>query len=312
MIDRALPKISLHALACFETAARHGNFTRAAKELGVTQAAVSKQMKLLETQLNTHLFERGNRAVVLTDPGKQLFDGVSAGIKTIGEAVGEVLSANEPAELVITTTVAMASLWIMPHIADFHAEHAGINLKLIASDSALDFTQDRVDVAIRYGNGDWPHLESTFLFGVRYFPVCSPAYLRRFPMETADDLTKARLLHLEGPAARYQEWEWWFASNGIEVAKLDPELSFNNYPLLVQAALAGQGVLLAWGNVIDDLIVSGALVPIISGYTPANQSYYVVTNKRRALRKEASIFKHWLISQTANLRQDPNQQGGQR
>lgn len=301
MIERAL-NIPLHALACFEAAGRHANFTRAAKELGVTQAAVSKQMKILEAQLNIRLFLRGNRAVVLTEAGRRFFDGVSSGMKTIGEAVDEISRANEPAELVITTTVAMASLWIMPHIANFHAAHPEISIKLVASDSMLDFTEDRVDVAIRYGNGDWPHLDSTFLFSVRYFPVCSPVYLARFPMQSAGDLTKARLLHLEGPAARYQEWEWWFASNGIEVAKLDPELSFNNYPLLVQAALAGQGVLLAWGNVIDDLIDSGALVRIISGYTPANQSYYLVTSKRRALRKEASIFKQWLMSQTVNLR----------
>ncbi|MET3792928.1 LysR substrate-binding domain-containing protein [Aquamicrobium terrae] len=302
MTDRIELKPSLHALACFEAAGRHANFTRAARELGVTQAAVSKQMKILEVQLNTRLFNRGNRAVVLTESGRRLFDGVSAGMKTMGEAIDEISRANQPTELVITTTVAMASLWIMPHIADFRVEHPDIGIKLIASDTVLDFTSDRVDVALRYGNGDWPHLDSTFLFGVRYFPVCSPTYRERYPARSIDDLAKARLLHLEGPAARYQEWEWWFASNGLDVAKLDPELSFNNYPLLVQAALAGQGVLLAWGNIIDDLIASGALVPMIPGYTPANQAYYLVTNKRRALREEALLFKRWLVERTRHLR----------
>lgn len=302
MTEQSSSTIRLHALACFEAAARHANFTRAARELGVTQAAVSKQMKTLEAQLNTRLFDRGNRAVVLTEVGRKLFEEVSAGLKTINDAVEAISEAHEPPELVITTTVAMASLWMMPHVATFHAEHPEIGIKLIASDMMLDFTTDHVDVAIRYGNGDWPHLDSTFLFGVKFFPVCSPEYLQRVPMKTIEDLKTARLLHQDGPAARYQEWQWWFASNGVEVAKLDPELSFNNYPLLVQAALAGQGVLLAWGNVIDDLIDDGNLVQIISGYTPANQSYYVVTNRRRALRKEAGIFKQWLLMKTSHLR----------
>jgi LysR family glycine cleavage system transcriptional activator len=302
MTKRAPLQLPLNALACFEAAGRHANFTRAAKELKVTQAAVSKQIKLLEAQLNAQLFFRGNRAVVLTASGKRLFEGVSAGMKTIGDAVEDISRADQPAELVITTTVAMASLWLMPHIASFRAEHPDISIKLIATDALLDFNQDRVDVAIRYGHGDWPHLDCSFLFGVHFLPVCSPSYLSAFPMQSVEDIRKSRLLYLDGPAARYQEWEWWFASNGVEVDKLDAELSFNNYPLLVQAALAGQGVLLAWGNVIDEYIASGALVPIIDAKTPSNYSYYLVTNRRRTVRPEARIFKNWVMQRTTDLR----------
>lgn len=302
MTNTAPLHLPLNALACFEAAGRHANFTRAAKELNVTQAAVSKQIKTLEAQLNTQLFFRGNRAVMLTEPGKRLFEGVSAGMKTIGDAVEDISRADQPAELVITATVAMASLWLMPHIASFRAEHPDISIKLIATDALLDFNQDRVDVAIRYGHGDWPHLDCALLFGVHFLPVCSPGYLEAFPMRSVEDIRNARLLYLEGPAARYQEWEWWFACNGVEVDKLDAELSFNNYPLLVQAALAGQGVLLAWGNVIDGVIKSGALVPIIDARTPSNYSYYLVTNRRRTVRPEARIFKHWLMQRTKDLR----------
>ncbi|WP_457588820.1 LysR substrate-binding domain-containing protein [Ensifer canadensis] len=295
-------QLPLNALACFEAAGRHANFTRAAKELRVTQAAVSKQIKALEVQLNTQLFLRGNRAVALTESGKRLFEGVSAGMKTIGDAVEDISRANQPTELVITTTVAMASLWLMPHIASFRAEHPEISIKLIATDALLDFNQDRVDVAIRYGHGDWPHLDCAFLFGVHFLPVCSPSYLAAFPMHSVEDIRNSRLLYLEGPAARYQEWEWWFACNGVEVEKLDAELSFNNYPLLVQAALAGQGVLLAWGNVIDQYIEGGALVPIIDAQTPSNYSYYLVTNRRRTVRPEARIFKNWVMQRTRDMR----------
>lgn len=294
--------VQLNAFGCFEAAGRHSNFTLAARELGITQAAVSKQIKTLETQLNTRLFERGNRAVALTSEGKKLFEAVTVGLKSIGEAVDDISRAGRAAELTITTTVAMASLWLMPYIASFRAEHPGTNIKLVASDAVLDLTEDRVDVAIRYGNGDWPHLDSAFMFGVKFFPVCSPSYLATNPVRSIEDLKTARLLHLEGPAAAYSEWEWWFASNGVEPGKLDAQLSFNNYPLLVQAALSGQGIILAWGNVIDDLVDSGGLVPMIPGYTPANQSYYVVTNKRRAVREEARIFRRWLLAETAHQR----------
>ncbi|SEG70100.1 transcriptional regulator, LysR family [Bosea lathyri] len=294
--------VQLNALACFEAAGRHASFTHAARELGITQAAVSKQIKALESRLNARLFDRGNRAVALTEAGKKLYEGVSAGMRTIGETLEALSSIRHPPELVVTTTVAMASLWLMPRIASFRAQHPGIAIRLIATDTLLDFLEDRVDVAIRYGNGDWPHLNSKFLLGVRFFPCCSPDYLARHPMRTAEDLRHARLLNLEGPAARYSEWEWWFASNGIAVSKLDPELSFNNYPLLVQAALSGQGVLLAWGNVIDNLIDDGSLVRIIDGDTPANQSYYVVTTQRRTVREEARTFCEWLLADTRQLR----------
>lgn len=300
-MTKILP-VSLNKFACFEAAGRHSNFTLAARELGVTQAAVSRQIKSLETQLNIRLFNRSNRSVLLTGDGKKLFEAVTAGLKTISEAVDDISRAGSAAELTITTTVAMASLWIMPYIARFRTERPNVGIRLVASDAVLDLTKDRVDVAIRYGNGDWPNLDSTFLFGVKFFPVCSPSYLAGFPVKTTEDLKSARLLHLDGPAAAYSEWQWWFASNGVELGKLDSELSFNNYPLLVQAALSGQGVILAWGNVIDDLITSGALVPMIPGYTPANQSYYLVTNRARAVREEAKIFRRWLLSETAYLR----------
>lgn len=295
----------LNALGCFEAAGRHSNFTLAARELGITQAAVSKQIKGLEERLNARLFERGNRAVILTPEGKKLFAAVTVGLRSINEAVEDILRAGGAADLTITTTVAMASLWLMPYIASFRAEHPEINIKIIASDAVLDLTDDRIDVAIRYGNGDWPQLDSTFMFGVRFFPVCSPAYLAKFPVDSVEDLKRARLLHLDGPAAPYSEWEWWFASNGIELGKLDAQLSFNNYPLLVQAAVSGQGVILAWGNVIDDLIEAGALVPMVEGHIPANQSYYLVTNRRRALRDEAKVFRRWLMSKTATMRSRP-------
>lgn len=294
--------VPLKALACFEAAGRHANFTHAARELGITQAAVSKQVKALESQVKARLFERGNRAVALTEAGRKLYEGVSAGMQTISETLEEISNSDHPAELAVTTTVAMASLWLMPRIASFRAEHPSISIRLIATDTLLDFAADRVDVAIRYGNGDWPHLNSSFLLGVRFFPVCSPDYLAKHPMKRAEDLLHVRLLNLEGPAARYSEWEWWFAANGVAVSKLDPELSFNNYPLLVQAATAGQGVLLAWGNVIDPLIEDGSLVRIIEGEIPANQSYYLVTNKRRAVREEARIFRDWFLANTRHLR----------
>lgn len=294
--------VPLNAFGCFEAAGRHSNFTLAARELGITQAAVSKQIKMLESQLKTRLFERGNRAVVLTAEGKKLFEAVTIGLRSIGEAVDDISRAGNAAELTITTTVAMASLWLMPYIASFRAEHPDINIKLVASDAVLDLTEDHVDVAIRYGNGDWPYLDAAFMFGVKFFPVCSPSYLASFPVSSIEDLKSARLLHLEGPAASYSEWEWWFGSNGVELGNLDAQLSFNNYPLLVQAAISGQGVILAWGNVIDDLVDSGALVPMVSGYTHANQSYYIVTNRRRAVRDQAKIFRKWLMYKTTHLR----------
>lgn len=294
--------VSLNVFTCFEAAGRHSNFTLAARELGVTQAAVSRQIKALETQLDARLFERGNKAVQLTSEGKKLFDAVTIGLKTIGGAMADITAKSKSNELSITTTVAMASLWAMPHIADFCARHPEIGIKLVASDGVLDFAEDRIDVAIRYGNGRWPNLDATLLFGVKFFPVCSPTYRAQFPASSIEELMGARLLHLDGPAAPYSDWQWWFTSNGVEHTRAEPHLSFNNYPLLVQAALSGQGVILAWGNVIDDLLASGSLVRMIDGHTVANQSYYIVTDRRRMLSSNASAFRRWILEKTAHLR----------
>lgn len=295
--------LSLSAMTCFEAACRHQNFTHAAKELNMTQAGVSKQIKALESRLGVQLFCRNNRAAELTDAGIQLYEGISRGLRTISETVDAISAQIESKELVISTTVAMASLWFMPRLSSFRGEHPDINIRLVATDSVLDFVKDKVDLSIRYGGGNWRDTESTLLFNVKFYPVCSPIYLKNRVYKGAQDILNDRLLHLTGPASPYSAWDWWFSEHGLQPPKNLPELSFSDYPLLVQAAVAGQGVILAWGNVIDHLVENGDLVRILPGEILAKHSYYIATDARKQLSPNAEAFKNWLLQHTTPIRE---------
>ncbi|QOF75099.1 LysR family transcriptional regulator (plasmid) [Aminobacter sp. SR38] len=288
----------LRSLITFEAAARHCNFTHAAAELGVTQAAVSKQIRLLEDMVGTQLFVRQNRGMYLTEPAKKLVTAVADGLSQIDAAIKEIQNSFLRSDVTITTTIATATLWLMPHLADFRSAHPDIDIKLVVSDALTNLVAEQVDLGIRYGSGDWPDVDATFLFDVTFFPACSPGYLRGKEIRTAGDLLDAKLLNLEGHVARDADWRWWLEANGVAGVSPKADLSFNNYPLLVQAAVAGQGVILAWGGITDPLLESGALVRILKEETRSNHGYYLVTPKLHELRKEPQIFCQWLLNET--------------
>lgn len=294
MVDNQGARTRLRALVTFEAAARHCNFTHAATELGVTQAAVSKQIRQLEEMVGTQLLVRDHKGMFLTEPGRKLELAVGRGLSEIFTAIEDIQNSSFHSSLTITTTVAVATLWLMPHLANFRAAYPDIDVKLVVSDALTNFAMERVDIGIRYGTGRWQGFNSTQLFGVSFFPVCSPRYLDRRPIKSPRDLLDAKLLHLEGPIAQDGTWDRWLKEIGVSNSIPRAELSFNNYPLLVQAAVAGQGVILGWGGVVNPLLDSGALVRVLSEELPAIHSFYLVTQKSKEVRRETQIFSEWL------------------
>lgn len=287
------------ALAVFEAAGRLLSFTAAGRELGMSQAGVSKQVQTLEGALGVRLFQRSNRGLVLTAAGRRLHSAVSIGLNHILDAVEEVRDHAQPSRVTITTTIAVASVWLMPRIAKFRARYPDIDLRLVATDALLDLQSERIDLAIRYGMGRWPGTNCRMLFGIDVFPVCSPAFLAAYPdVMSHDDLRAADLLHLDEPNSQDADWSVWFRAVGIEEPVQSAGLRFNNYPLLIQAAVNGQGVALGWGHIIDDLLESGALVrcmPISQTLKPA---FFLVTPTDVDLAPKAGLLEEWLVEET--------------
>lgn len=265
---RYLP--SLGSFATFEVAAKHLSFTLAAKELNVTQGAVSQQIRLLENALETPLFIRKHNALELTEAGKSLQEAVTAGLDRITAGVAAISGEDEPQVVTISATYGMARFWLAPHIRSFRAQHPEVGFVILASD-ADDTLRNyaQVDVAILCGNercevGEELH----FLFPEVAQPVCSPAYKAEHgPFDSAESLNDANLLHLHdshwsADAIGWQPLGWaeWFRAQGAVWAKAPSSLTTNKVGLLMEAAIDGEGVMLGWHHMVARHLAEGSLV----------------------------------------------------
>jgi LysR family glycine cleavage system transcriptional activator len=173
-----------NALVVFEAAGRHMNFTRAAKELDVTQSAVSRQIQLLEEFLGLSVFQRQSRGLMLTPAGERLHRAVTMGLEHIANVSADLRRQRGPGELTIATSVAFASYWLMARIAKFRGLHPEVEIRLVAASPVYDLASEGVDIAVRYGAGEWPGVDAVRLFDNEIWPVCSPRYLEKAPRWT--------------------------------------------------------------------------------------------------------------------------------
>ena len=238
---------SLNGLVAFEAAARRLSFTRAGDELNVTQAAVSRHVRALESDLGVALFHRAHRRVRLTPDGERLAQAVTLGLQHIARTVGDLRRVRHAGQLTIAASVAFSSLWLMPRLARFHAAHPDVRLRLVAVDRFDDPAAVGVDLTVRYGDGRWPGMVATHLFADEIFPVCSPDYVARHgPFETIEDLLGESILRMDDLDPTWIDWPAWLDAMGVSTPSGQPGLRFHNYTLEVQAAVNGQGIALGW------------------------------------------------------------------
>ncbi|ARS47015.1 LysR family transcriptional regulator [Ectopseudomonas mendocina DLHK] len=309
---KVLDEISLDSLRVFESAARLLSFTAAANEQGSSQPAISQQIKRLEQQLAVRLFDRVHRGLVLTEAGELLLRYVQEGLHSLDSGLQAVVARQQHEVLQVATDFAFAAYWLMPRLQRFHQLHPEVDVSLVTTERDLGGNlPGEIDVAISFGDGRCKHGESLLLFGEEVFPVCSPHLLHgREPVDSAALLARLPLLHLRPEArANWFAWDGVFRALGIAEPPSAGALRFDNYTLLIQAAIAGQGVAIGWRYLVDELLAQGLLVRMLDTSIRSAYGYYVVMPERKRRARLVRCFVDWLQDELASLQRQPPQGG---
>ncbi|MEM7170448.1 MAG: transcriptional regulator GcvA [Pseudomonadota bacterium] len=299
-IRRQLP--TLTALPAFEASARLRSFTQAAEELYVTQAAISRQIRVLEEYLGAKLFKRSHRQVELTDAGQQFQHAISVALDLVENATQEIKEQKQDSDLTIAADISMAHLWLLPRFQVFREEYPDIGVSILASENEADCLKKGVHLALLYGSGSWPGFDSRLLVREEIFPVCSPDFLNKRPhLKTIEDLANEPLLDLRGDRWDWVDWQQWFAEKDVAIPEGTQFTAFNNLPLLIQAACRGQGMGLGWRNLVDDLLEDGMLVKPFDISLKTGRGYYMLTRSNIRMSPETRTLHDWVIRMSDSL-----------
>ena len=289
----------LNALRAFEVSARRGGFTSAAEELSVTPAAVSQQVKLLESYLDVELFRRLPRGLELTDTGRELLPQVSRGFDHFARAIGGLTRGELKGRLTVGAIPSFSSLWLVPRLESFIRDFPEIRIRVLASTATPDLERGEVDVRIPYGLGDYPGYLTQFLLNESVFPVCAPSLLNQNPLRRFSDLRHHTLLHDidVGAGEPTMTWTRWLRDAGIRSDMPVHGVEFGDSMLLTEAAVRGQGVALGRSSLVQDHLASGRLLRPLKMSRPSDYSYYVVTTHAAAERPRVQAFVRWLLAE---------------
>lgn len=292
MSARRLPPLT--ALRAFESAARHLSFKHAANELALTPAAISHQIRQLEDHLGVPLFVRGTRRVDLTAAGHALFPALRDGFDAMDRAVQSVRAGTQARAIVLSTTMALASRWLLQRLARFPASHPDIALHLHTSDQPVDLQGGGAQIAIRYGTGTQPGLHGVPLMASRFAPVCAPG----LPLRGPDDLASVPLIAFEWfrREAATPDWPLWFERAGL--APLPRQLRFSDEVHAIQAAIAGQGVALINLALVEDELRTGVLRQPFGPVLPGHDFHLLWADAHGHDRDMARV-REWLLREAS-------------
>lgn len=301
--------LPFNALRAFEAAARHLSFKQAAEELFVTPAAISQQIKFLEDTLGIPLFHRYNRKIELTDAAKRGLPKLIEGFATLSDGVALIKEPDDTATLTVWTSPAFATKWLMPRLPDYRQLHPDVDLNISGSRDLIDngrarktipaenFRRDKVDIAIRFGQGDYPGCRVDKLLSVSAIPLCSPTLLKgNTPLKSPEDLRHHTLLHDETPYEGRPAWSTWLESAGVGDIDSSHGMTFNSAALVLAAAIGGQGVALTLQTLAKDDIAAGRLVTPFELSLPMDFDYYVISLEETADQPEIKAFREWLLN----------------
>ena len=285
----------LRALCVFEAAARHGSFARAAVELNVSPAAVTQQIRVLETYLAITLFRRLNRRVILTEAGALYYEQVTAALARVADATQAIHRHLQPEVLVVRSVPSFAAKWLLPRIGTFVAANPDLDLRLDATNEKTEFRREPIDVELRLGVGNWEQLHVEPLARERIVPLCSPKLLGgRLALNDAADLARLPLIHSIKCAI---SWPIWLAANGLGHLSADRGPRFDRSFMAIDAAAAGLGLALDSALLAQEELRGGTLVcPIASRHDFVETQVWIACPPANLETSKVARFLRWLRS----------------
>lgn len=287
-------------LMVFETCARELSFTRAARELNVQQPAVSATIRQLEDRLGTALFLRSHRKVSLTSAGERLFADVTRAFDQLDHSATAIRQVSRGTYVTLNASTAFNNYWMMPRLAELQARHPGIDLRLQSSDREPDIDAENISLAVRRGDGNWPGCDSALIAPEVIYPVAAPRVLGgAVTLKVVPGLLHQRLIHLEEPVRERPRWQDWFRHHGIRTPVPEAGLRLNDYALVLQAAMAGEGFAFGWKHLTDRLIDQGLLAGRKDWAWPTGKGFYLVWSTSRPLGPAAAQVRDWMLQKLA-------------
>lgn len=288
----SLPDLAV--LQAFEAAARHGSFTKAGVELNLTQSAISRQIRLLEEQLQVALFERVRKRVHLTTAGRTILPDVERLLAHSEELVFKARAATEvTGTLSIATLPTFGNRWLLPRLPHFLESHPGLMVDMASRSAPFDLQAENVDVAIHYGQPVWANATCTYLCSEVILPVAAPKLISSGAVADTADLAGQPLLHL---TTRPKLWAEWFQANAVEHGNAYRGNRFDQFSMIIMAALQGMGVALLPSYLIEHELEAGTLNVVCDLPLYTDNSYYVVLADGRRHDPLPQAFQEWLLS----------------
>ena len=283
----------LKTLRAFEAAARLGSFTAAARELSLTQGAISYQVRRLEASLELALFQRKVRQVTLTSAGQSLYRTTHRLFRELEDEVHNIAPRQQPLRLTVSVSTFFVTRWLSQRLGYFLNDQPGLTMSLQHSVNDPEFSVEDVDLAIRWGKGDWPGVKPHKLLSLDFFPVCSPAFMHNDkPLSDIRNLRYYALLH----DANYECWRDWLLLAGVDDVDARRGTVIDDTNVLIQAAMDGQGIALGSTTFVEDLLESGRLVKPFDVTLVNEFAYYVVYPESHMKNPAVRAFKDWLLS----------------
>lgn len=312
-MSRRLP--SLNALRAFEAAARHLSFSRAAEELHVTQGAISRQIRALETYLGVPLFRRLTRALQLTEHGEQYLPAMRDAFDRMEQATLRIVSSREGGILTVSVLPTLAMRWLIPRLPRFTEAHPDIEVRMITSIRPVSFSREDVDLAIRVGlpadhpdrpagpridltmAEDWTGVRADWLMPDVLIPVCSPTLFERSPpLHRPEDLRSHTLLHT---ATRARAWPDWLSAVGVNGIDAEAGPAYGHFFMTLQAATEGRGVALVPKVLVLSDLAAGHLVAPFGAAVESAGSYYLLCRQHQWDLAKIRAFREWLSAECA-------------
>ncbi len=289
---------SLAALVAFEASARLGSFTRAAEELNLTQGAISRQIKLLEDQLGITLFERVRQRIIITEAGAYYAGEIRQTLDRFAAATAQAISFRTAGGILrLGLLPTFGTKWLIPRLPDFFARHRGVTINFSSHIRQVDFQRDFLDAAVHFGEAEWPGVVLHRLFGEELIPVASPKLIKREKIKKPEDLNQSTLLV---QATRPEAWTNWFERVGLTAVEPPSMLVFEQFAMVLQAAIAELGVALVPKLLVKEEVASGELVELFDQSIIDSKAYFLAYPRERANYPPLVAFRDWLLEQIKN------------